>query len=528
VELPGERFQPAFAQILGLSDPPGLPHVRSSHQEGSMSQHAHLGGAVRWRARPNALPRRRLRPLVLAFAVAFAGTLVVAMLQGEKQFFTDSAGYWGLGTTFTVSGHFSLLNFSDASKGYALPLINYGLQTLARGFAWTSSFVVKLFEAFTFAAIGGVLAPALIRAVWPSRPSWGLGRRLALTALLIVFWSGFLNVPLSDFPALAMALLTLVAVARTDSPGWMLLAGAALGLTIDIRESYLPFALGVVAVVAWTWFEERGAPHASSVRRALCVGMLAVGFAVVSLPQSLSAHRHHGTWSFIPGASISEPAGVYYASGVAVQSYDTYVLNGEARVEMKYVYPAGLRLLNEQPEGKITSTSQYVGLYLSHPLVMGGMIVSHIVNGLDPLYSTPYVENLHNAGRTLGRIAGFLLLFAALLRVLWPAARRLLGPGRLRYLLALLLGCVSTVPTEMERRYLLPVYLLIYALALTPGWPNPLGGARTVGLRRRFQTPAIIAVAFVAYASFVWYITSDAISHLTLVDGVTRETLNIQ
>lgn len=491
-----------------------------------MSQHAHLPGEVRLWARIGVRSREWPPPTVLAFGIAFLAALGVAMLQGEKPFYTDAGGYWGLGTTFTENGHFSLLNFHDAVKGYAFPLMIYGLQTLAGDLAWTASSVAKLFNVLTLAAIGTVLGPALVRTVWPTQPSWGLRRRLALTALLLVFWSGYLNFPLSDFPALAAALLTLMAVARTDSPRWMLLAGASLALTIDIRESYILFAPAVVAIIVWTWFQQRGSQHASAMQRALCVGLFVVGFAVVSLPQSLSAHRYHGTWSFVPGASVPEPAGVFYASGLSVQAYDTYILAGEADVEMRYGYPAGERLTAEQPQGKITSTSQYVGLFASHPLVMGEMLVRHVVNGLDPLYSTPYVENLHNAGRTWGRIGGFLLMFLALLRVLWPAARRLLGPARLRYLIALALCCVTTLPTQMERRYMLPVYLLIYLLALTPRWPNPL--ARAGEGWRSFQTPAVIAVAFVVYAAFVWYITSDAINHLTLVNGLTHATLGIR
>jgi hypothetical protein len=490
-----------------------------------MSQHAHRRGELVWRARAVALPRDWPWAVVLAFGVAFAGALAVAMLQGEKPFYNDAGGYWQMGTTFTASGHFSLLNFSDAVKGYALPLMFYGLQTIASDLAWTSSSIAKLFDALTFAAIGTVLAPALVKTVWPTQLSWGITRRLVLTALLIVFWSGFLNFPLSDFPALAAALVTLIAVARIDSPGWMLLAGAALALALDIRESYIAFVPAVAAIVAWTWFEQRGTKHASAAHRALCAGLLVLGFAVVSLPQSLSAHRYHGTWSFVPGASVAEPVGVFYASGMSVQAFDSYVVNGEARVEMRYGYPAGERLLEEQSEGKVTSTSQYVGLYASHPLVMLGLLARHIINGLDPLYSTYAVENLHNGGRTWGRIAGFLLVFVALTRLLWPAARRMLGPARLRYLAALAACVLTTVPTQMERRYMLPVYLIVYALALTPRWPKPLGPVEA-GLRR-WRVPAVIAVVFVAYASVVWYVTSDAIDHLRFIDGLTQQTLDL-
>ncbi len=460
------------------------------------------------------LPRRWPWPTVLAFGVAFAGTLAVAMLQGEKPFYGDSGGYWSLGTMFTVHGHFSLLNFNSPLRGYLLPLVSHGLQVLAAKFAWTSSSVVRLFNALVFALIGTVLGPALIKTVWPTQPSWRLGRRLALTALLVVYWGGFLNFPLSDFPGLALALLTLVAVARTDSPVWMLVAGAALGMALDVRAAYVPLAPVVVGLVVWTWFDQRGTRHASTSHRALCAGSLLIAFAAVSLPQSLSAHRYHGTWSFVPDASILEPAGTYYTTGMSVQGYDTYILPGGQGVAVNYVYPAGQQLLREQKEGRIASTNQYIELFASHPLVMGGLIFRHIVNGLDPLYNTPYVENLHNEAHVWERISGFLLLFLALLRVLWPAARRLLGPGRLRYLVALSLCCVTTLPSSMERRYMLPVYLLVYALALTPRWPSPVGQVGT-GLRR-LQAPAVLAASFLAFAFVVWYITSDALSHLRL------------
>jgi hypothetical protein len=466
-------------------------------------------------ARASVLPRRWPWSMVLlAFALAFGGTLAVAMLQGEKPFFNDSGGYWALASTFTANGHFSLLNFSDQTRGYVLPLINYVLETLESDLTWTSSSTAKLFNAFTFTLIGTVLAPALVKTVWPSRPSWGIGRRLGLTALLVTFWSGFLNFPLSDFPALATVLLALVAIARTDSPGWMLVAGIALGMTIDIRSAYTPLLPVAGVLVVWAWLDQRGTRHASALHRVLCAGLLIVGFSAVSLPQSLSAHRYYNTWSFIPASSLVEPASTFFTPGMSDQAYDTYVVNGEAAVSMNYGYPAGQRLLGEQKEGKISSTGQYIGLFFTHPLVMGNVILRHIVNGLDPLYSTPYVENLHNAGRVWGRIAGFLLLFVALLRVLWPAARRRLGPGRSRYLVALSLCCVATLPTSMERRYMLPVYLLSYMLALAGGWPNPIGPA-AAGLRR-FQAAAIIAVAFVAFTAVVWYITGDAIAHLRL------------
>lgn len=88
------------------------------------------------------------------------------------------------------------------------------------------------------ALIGGVLAPAFAAIAWPEL-RWNVPRRLMLTALLVMFWSGYLNYPLSDFPALALALLALIAVSRADSPPWLLLAGPCAGLALNMRPAYI-------------------------------------------------------------------------------------------------------------------------------------------------------------------------------------------------------------------------------------------------------------------------------------------------
>ncbi len=462
-------------------------------------------------ARKRSTVSLRLRPesVLAAFGLAFALTLAVTLLQAPKPFYYDSGLYWSLASSFIQNQHFSLLNFNSPLRGYALPLINYGLQAIMNALQWSPSLIVKIFNSLILALIGAVLAPTLAQLAWPERP-WGLQRRLALTGLLLVFWVGYLSFPLSDLPALLTALLALVATGRPDSPSWMLVAGALCALTVDIRPAYLLLGPIVVALVLWAWRDQRGAQHASIARRGLCLGLLVVGFAAVSLPQSLSAHRYYNTWSFVPG-SPSHLSNVQLTVGLLHQRYDTYV-GSDRPPQMFYEDPAGKRLLLSQPGGEIDSSTQYLGLILSHPLVMGGVFARHVINGLDQRYNTPYVEHVETGWHLLLRLAGFLLVFLALVRVAWPAARRRLGRARWRYPVALLACCLSSVSSEVEVRYLLPVYVLSYILVLAPGWPNPLGSVEA-GVRR-FRTPAILLAAYLAFMAVIWHVASGATSHL--------------
>ncbi|HTU78190.1 MAG TPA: hypothetical protein VMF09_05455 [Solirubrobacteraceae bacterium] len=442
--------------------------------------------------------------------MSFVGTLVAALVQGPKPFYYDSGLYWKLGNTFTEEGHFSLLNFNSSARGYVLPLIDHGLQELAEALEWNPSSTAKLFNVLIFALLGAVLAPKLAEIAWPGH-RWGLIRRMLLVALLIVYWSGYLSYPLSDFPALTMAVLALVAVSRSDTPGWMLVAGLACGLALDMRASFLLLAPILAALVAWSWLREdpskRNGDRVPFARRALCAGLLILGFAIVSLPQSLASHRHGYTWSFVPGATISL-AQIYLTPGLPTQSYETYVGPGEPGPEMLYGDRDGEKLLDTQPHHEITSSHQYVDLIVSHPIAMTALLARHIINGLDARFSSPYIENLEPGSRAWLRIACFVLVFLALVRALWPAARRKLAPARWRYPVALLLCTLTSVPTPMEARYMLPVYLVVYITALAPGWPSPLG-AREAG-PRRFRTTCVLATALLAFMAIVWHVTTAA------------------
>jgi hypothetical protein len=445
------------------------------------------------------------------FGLAFAGTLLVALCQAPKPFYYDSGGYWTLAEAFTRQGHFSLLNFDDPLRGYVLPLGNYALQIVGKGLGWSQSSMVKLFNALLFALIGGVLAPNLAEIAWP-RLHWGFTRRLALVALLVVFWSGYLNFPLSDFPALTMVLVALVAISHTDSPAWLLTAGVACGLATDIRPEYLLLGPMLLLLTVWGWLnlKRREMRQAPFVRRALGVGLLVIGFAAVSLPQSLVSHMYYQTWSFVPGAA-AHLSDQQLGNGLEYQRYDTYV-GSDRPPEMFYFDETGMQLLSEQPNHTIESLSQYAGLIVAHPVFMSGLMARHIINGLDQRFSTPYIEHPHSRLEWLRRFAGFLLIFLAVVRVLWPAARHSLRPARWRYPVVLLLCCVTSVPLAVEPRYFLPAYLLSYLLVLAPGWPSPLGQA-DMG-RRRFVTPAVLAGAYLVSMAVVWHVVSVTTSKL--------------
>lgn len=455
------------------------------------------------------------RPALTAFAIALAAAVIVALVQGEKFFFFDSGGYWYLSETFVRNGHFSLFNFVNSGlRGYALPLLYWALRNAGELLSMSNSLAVRMVNAATFALIGAVLAPRLAAIAWP-QTSWNVTRRLALSGLVLVFWSGYLSYPLSDFPALAFGLLALVAIFRGDSPPWLLVAGLSAGLAINIRPSYVLLAPVLVALLVWDWVEQPRTERASVGRRGLSVAVLVVGLAIVAVPQSIIQHRQFGDYSPLPGSSALTQ--LQYRAGLELQRYDTY-LEGTGRLE--YVEPHTADIVAGLGSSTVDSIA-YLKIVLRHPVTMAGLFLRHTVDGLDPRYTTPYIETLEmnrsgfsSAAHQLLRIAGFLIVFIAFVRVFWPAGRRSLGPARWRYLVALLVVSVTAAPSAMEARFLLPVYVVVWLLVMAPGWSSALKETRAGP--HRYSAPALVLGAGLAYAVIVWAIISAATENLRL------------
>jgi hypothetical protein len=455
------------------------------------------------------------QPAVIAFAIGFCACLSVALVEGEKPFYYDSGTYWALADSFARDGSFSLLDFeNNGLRGYGLPLVYFVLQQLS---FLNDSHTVMVFNSAVFAAIAAVLVPRLARASWP-RNEWTVLRRLALCGVLLVFWRGYLSFPLSDFPALALALLALVAVVSARSPAWMFVAGLAAGLALDFRPAYVMLIPILLVLATWSWLEVRRRGGAlPRGRMAAALGAFALAFALVSLPQSLSNHEHLGTYSPVPGGSGL--VDLQYTEGLRLQRYDTYVGGTVETARMEYLDPATEAIVEDLPGGTVEGTGGYARLVLEHPVTMAGVFLRHVVNGLDQRYPSGYVEETQDAGNRIWRFAGFMIVFLALVRVLWAPARRRLGEARWRYPAAWLLCGSSAIASAVETRFLLPSFVLATAVVLAPGgWPSPVG-PREAGARRLLPAAAI-AIAGVAFYALVWIIVGGATDHVSFQSGI--------
>lgn len=445
-------------------------------------------------ARAHAWAERR--PGQAAFRVLFVAFGVYLFTSESVDYRYDDGYYWTLANQYWQSGSFDLYAFDSSLRGYFFPLLLAPLAWLGEACSIPTVTLVRVVGAALAAGFFGVVVPGLWQALQPAGAngaeatpvSWQ--RRLAFGALGFVFWRGYFNYPLTDFPSLLALAGGLWALLRGRSVGSGLLAGVAVAAAVNFRPVYLaalPLA-GLLALWPRPATRRRG-PAAEWGRRLAFVG----GLALVGGPQLLLNQHHFDAAT--PLVLTHPPGGrsLYFQQlqmGLCNQKYETSEADDHPAPQMFFADPAGQALWRHSGPETLTTTAEYLALVRAAPAVVAGVWGRHLFNALDVQYPTPYVKQVYVPTWSLAWAnytvlgAGLLVLLAGLRRAV--AGRRPPVPALLT-LAALLLPCAAVLPVLVECRFLLPLHLLLCA-ALAFGarplhtWKNASARARVLGL----------------------------------------------
>ncbi|MCB2380512.1 hypothetical protein LGH70_23160 [Hymenobacter sp. BT635] len=425
---------------------------------------------------------------------------------GYREMVYDALNYWTLTERFFHDGRFQLLSYNDALRGYFLPLLNLPAKAIAHFTHVEPLVLTRLMGAAWAALLFGWVAPALWLRLFP-RHHLGWGPRVAFAALGFLFWRDYFNFVLSDFPALLAVLLSLLLALRPPSLGRTILVGACFMAAYNIRPVYLlaaPAVLGLVVVAAL---------HARQPLTAV-LG-LALGCSLVSGPQLLMNGQHHGTWTpLVLSRDARLPtANLYLAQlgwGLVVQKYETSLDPEFPSPRMLYTDPAGQALLQRQAIRHFTSYADYGAAVLREPLTFAGLYARHLFNGLDVQYPTLFVRAVAHRSVLLSGLQYSVWFAALLVAGSWlaaPGKRPRLRPGLV--VAALLLPCLASLPIATECRFLLPLHVLLYAVAC-------FGGAQWLGPPRHYSPRmALLLAGYGLFLGLCFTVSARTLSHLT-------------
>lgn len=405
----------------------------------------------------------RERRQVAAVAVVIGVLFGLYLFGSEYQnLYYDAEMYWQLGHRFYQNGHFSLLAYDDALRGYAYPLVNFGCLVLRKFFNLPAVTTVKLLNATMAGLLFGIVGPRLWQTTMGRNALPTVARRLLWAGLSFVFWRDYFNFSLSDFPAL---LALGVALWQAQRPGWRaaLVTGLALALALNVRPIYQASGLPVLTLLLLAIPRREWLPR---------LALFGVGLVVVLAPQWLINRRNFGVSTPMVVAQSKELKihNLYLQKikfGLLHLKYESSVGRELPTGQLLFLDAAGERALASDRIDDFATTGQYLRFAGRHPGLLVTAYAQHLFAGLDISHPTPYLRRWAPTGWRNG--LNYTLWFWAALVVL--------GNGRVNWrqaltLAALLLPCLAVLPMSMEVRFLLPLHLLLLALVAFGHWPG--------------------------------------------------------
>lgn len=421
-------------------------------------------------------PVERLAELIdkhqVPIACALASLLLLALhySYGFIAFHYDSDHYWSLAT-------FDRLSAVRSIRGYVFPALLSPLHYLT-SISDNPLLTYRAGMSVIYAVLLTTLLPAAFRQAFGGRLS--LLRRLVPVVLLASLFPGMLLYPLSDLPAVLLALAALMCAlrgleataSRKKFIGMLIAAGALMGAAYNTRTIYL-FAgipLGLLAVVT-----VRGAWAKAPFSRWLGVAAFAAGVLLISLPQAAINKLTRGINSLAVQSDIDNRSlfATQLVRGMTVQRYETTLYMEAPGSGAFYLDPAGAKLFRDTMDGgDLFSLPYYLKVVARHPLDFLALYSRHVINGLDVRDGLVYT---HKPSPLRNRTALFNFLVLAL--AVWVAvsvrARTVQSrdggsravPGSWPISLALVvLPVAAIVPAGVETRFFLPVHILAYCV----------------------------------------------------------------
>ena len=416
-------------------------------------------------------------------AAGIAAVYALYLLTSEYQnLFYDAEMYWQLGHRFYQNGHFSLLAYDDALRGYAYPLINFGCLALRKYFNVPAVTVVKIFNSGLAGLLFGIVGPRLWQATMARAVLPSVARRLLWALLGFIFWRDYFNFSMSDIPAL-LALGLALWQAQRSSLGAALATGLALALAVNVRPIYQASVPPVLLLLLLS------GPRPDWPAR---LAMFGLGLAVVLAPQWLINCRNFGvsTPMVISQSKELRIHNLYLQKlkyGLMHLKYESSVGRELPTGQLLFLDAEGQQLLQAENIREFDTPGQYLQLTARHPFVLSSVYARHLFAGLDISHPTPYLRRWAPSAWRSG--LNYSLWFWAGLVIIgggWPNWRQAL------VLAGLLLPCMAVLPLSMEVRFLLPLHLLLLALVAFGPWPR----WATVNKRR-------LAVIGLTYALFL-------------------------
>jgi hypothetical protein len=376
----------------------------------------------------------------------------------------DASGYWGLAGHFIKDGHFSLLNYDSALRGYLFPLLLIPFRVIDYLGKWPEGIMQLLLGAMQASLLFAWALPKLYNRVRPNG-IFSARRRILFIGLSLFFWGGYFAYTLSDFPAILAFCIGLLLLLRERPRLWLILvAGILFGAALNTRPFYL-LSLPFITILSW-----KLKCNESLWQKSLLSCIVLLGGVVLSLiPQWRINSVNFNHNSLLVLTKTNQYDNLFMTQltwGLTMFKVETSLGGAPNGRNALVVYSNTIckPLLDEehiQRQQVFSSIKDYVHFASEHPLEISATFLLHIFSGLDQHHATPYSTQDVTKFTLFLPIVNYTLFFIVIISLIYSGIA-LITTRQYLVLLIWLIPCSITIMVAMENRFLLPLHLLLY------------------------------------------------------------------
>lgn len=410
---------------------------------------------------------------LLSFSICFIILLIYAFINRTYVFIADSSSYNVLSDQFNINGVFHFTNFPDNMRGYFFPYLLFLFKSFGIFVFNNPVLGFLLFNSFMLAILITIFIPSLFHI---SKTKKYLIASIVITVVFIYFWPDFLIYPLSDVYALFFFCITISCLMKLESQirnnhferiitiVYMLLLGASIYASYNTRTVYqIPNYILIIFFVIRNYkqlFKEK-------MKSITLIILVISSYFITALPQMQINEKYNDKFSskVITEKFLGNDLSLTQLFwGIEYARYETDV---ESIVGNPVTYPVlGVRYVDQKGKQILNDIKDksYFGLiksYLQHPIEYFKIYVRHAVNGFMPIYRESYIRTM-NANKVYPFVINYIILLIFFVMLLLNYKYII---SKSFYTIGLLLVSLIAIPGAIEVRFVLPAFMMIYAVA---------------------------------------------------------------
>ncbi len=437
---------------------------------------------------------------ILSFVFTWIVYTVFLINSGYNIFYNDAWAYWDYGTKMFIGNHFSLLNYGDASRGVLFPFLNSILVLVSRYLNIDGLLFFKIFSAFITSFIFCFLFPETIYRLTEKAAS--IGNIMLFNAITLFFWGAYFNYPLSDFFTLFLIVFCFYLSLRPNILN-SILFGICIALIINTRPIYIISALPLLGF----YFIHLQKTSISYFKNFI---FIFISFFITSLPQLIINVKIWNNYTLLqPTDSYYKGESLYLKQlrwGIEFEKYETSVGKCYPIPEVKYKSNIGSEIIRSFKNDSIKNYIEYTKTVSQNPGVFAIIYFKHIFNALDLPNRTPYLKSMkYNWGfHAVNYAVLFILMIFLFINI------RKINRSYFLLFATLLLPVILVIPTAIEVRFFLPVFIIAYTVISYFG-AEMIAHFKSI---KRKQKLSLLIISFLIFITFCFYLSLETASNI--------------